>query len=140
MVTPAFAILLLSYQKAGASIEMSRDKSRSKPISKYAEQQGKRLQQIQISLGFTNNKMAELLKVSKEMYRKYCAGESRLTSEKIYLLYQSTNIDVFYLMTGEKKQRVSFVYLISTMLPDEIKRFIDEVLDYVRTKLYEMLS
>lgn len=119
---------------------MSKRTNRSKPISEYAEKQGKWLQQIQMSLGKTNEEMAEIFHVSKESYRKYCAGESRLTSEKIYMLYEATNIDVFYLMTGEKKQRVSFAYLISTMLPNEIKRFIDEVLDYTREKLFALLS
>lgn len=113
---------------------------KSTPISEYALKQGMRLKQIQDNLGYSSEKMAEILGVSTEQYRKYCTGESRLTSEKIDLLYEHVHIDVHYLVTGEKEKKVSFAYLISSMLPDEIKRHIDEVLDYIRTRVFDTIS
>ncbi len=117
---------------------MSKEKNTS--ISEYALKQGLRLKQMQNNFGYSSEQMAEILGVSSEQYRKYCMGESRLTSEKIDLLYQHDHIDVHYLVTGEREKKVSFAYLISSMLPDEIKRHIDEVLDYIRTRVFDTIS
>ena len=115
-------------------------KKKKEPKNTYAAEVGGRLEQLQTNFGLSNSQMAEILGVTTESYRMYCVGDILIPSDRVHRLYEATSADIDFLMTGRNKERLSFTYLISTMSKDEIKRFIDEVLDYVRAKLFDILS
>ena len=107
---------------------MGKKRNKTSPISDYAFEQGLRLVEIQANLGYSSEKMAEILGVSKEMYRKYTTGESRLTSEKIELLYRKNvrcrdawreriiAVTVLNIKYGHRKRKRLMMLLMSVQL------------------------
>ncbi len=85
---------------------------------------GLRLKEIQIILGYTNEQMAEKFGVGKEQYRKYCSGESAIGFDKLCNFLRTTEIDVYYLMTGKTNTSTSFTFHISSMNPDQVNEYL----------------
>lgn len=63
---------------------------------------GGRLRRIRLEKGWTQDKMAERLGITKAFYGKIERGESSIALEKLALLNESMDIDLNYLITGEK--------------------------------------
>ena len=67
---------------------------------------GIRLREIRINLGLSQAKMAEMMDVTDDHYRKLESGNTGLTIGKLRLLYEKLQIEPTYLITG--KQSVEF--------------------------------
>ena len=115
-VTPRAAILLIKFIKGGGDMSLI--------TSEELKAIGLRLKQIQIILGYTNEQMAEKFGVGKEQYRKYCSGESAIGFDKLCNFLRTTEIDVYYLMTGKTNTNTSFTFHISSMNPDQVNEYL----------------
>ncbi|SDB07219.1 Transcriptional regulator, contains XRE-family HTH domain [Pseudobutyrivibrio sp. YE44] len=103
-------------------------KTRSKQI-------GSRLKEVQQSLGYSTDDMAEVLGVSIEQYRKYCKGETILPLDRILDLYDNKHFDIEYLLLGKQIDNTEFSVVISSMTEKERARFLSDAMDYVKGKL-----
>lgn len=72
---------------------------------------GNRLKEIRKEKGYTQEKMAEILQVSTTFYGKVERGVNSLSLSKIRCLYEEMEIDITYLITGEKQTKMSFTEL-----------------------------
>ena len=72
---------------------------------------GNRLKEIRKEKGYTQEKMAEILQVSTTFYGKVERGVNSLSLSKIRCLYEEMEIDITYLITGEKQIKMSFTEL-----------------------------
>ena len=63
---------------------------------------GARLRESRINLGLSQAKIAEILDVTDDHYRKLESGNTGLTIGKLRLLYEELRIDPTYLLTGEQ--------------------------------------
>lgn len=82
---------------------------------------GNRLKEIRKEKGYTQEKMAEILQVSTTFYGKVERGINSLSLSKIRCLYEEMEIDITYLITGEKQIKMSFTELMRN-IPKE-KRY-----------------
>ena len=115
-VTPHTAILLIEFFKGGGDMSLI--------TSEELKAIGLRLKQIQVSLGYTNEQMAEKFGVGKEQYRKYCSGESTIGFDKLFNFLRTTDIDVHYLLTGKTDTNISFTFHISSMNADQVNEYL----------------
>ena len=63
---------------------------------------GTRLRESRINLGLSQAKMAEILDVTDDHYRKLESGNTGLTIGKLRLLYEKLQIEPTYLLTGKQ--------------------------------------
>lgn len=63
---------------------------------------GIRLRESRINLGLSQAKMAEIMDVSDDHYRKLEGGNTGLTIARLRLLYEKLGIEPTYLLTGER--------------------------------------
>ncbi|MCM1386779.1 MAG: helix-turn-helix domain-containing protein [Bacillus sp. (in: Bacteria)] len=73
---------------------------------------GKRLRIFRINLDYTQEQMAEILEISPAYYGKVERGIHGLSLEKLVLANKKLDIDINYLLTGNRKEEVSFVEVI----------------------------
>ncbi len=69
---------------------------------------GKRLREVRTHIGYTQEKMAEILQVSTTFYGKVERGKNSLSLEKFQRLYRELNVDITYIITGEKHTKYAF--------------------------------
>lgn len=86
------------YGNKAAGSETTRESNKEELL----RQIGGRLRKIRLEKGWTQDKMAERLGITKAFYGKIERGESSIALEKLALLNESMDIDLNYLITGEK--------------------------------------
>ena len=98
---------------------------------------GKRLKEARESNGFTQEKLAEVLNVGVEHYRKVESGMYGLQLEKMLLLYEKYKIDPTYLITGNRKKFFDLEEYLANCSRDERNKLIERILDYMKKMLIE---
>ena len=96
---------------------------------------GRRLQEIRVNCGYTQEEFAEVLGVGVEHYRKLENGDYGLQTEKILILYQIYRIDPTYLITGEKRERFDLELFLANCNLKDRDDFLEQVLIYIRKRL-----
>lgn len=93
---------------------------------------GKRLRESRNNMGRTQAEIAVLFGVSEEHYRKYESGSTRLSADKILLLYNEYGIDPTYLITGNcLKNDFDVEYYIANCSKEQKDVFVDRVFAYM---------
>lgn len=93
---------------------------------------GKRLKEARNNIGRTQAEVAVALGVSEEHYRKYESGATRLSSDKLLMLYDEYGMDPTYLITGTcMKKDFDVDYFIANCNKEQRDAFMDRVLAYV---------
>lgn len=98
---------------------------------------GKRLKEARETNGFTQEKLAEVLDVGVEHYRKLESGMYGLQLEKMLLLYEKYKIDPTYLITGNRKKSFDIDEYLANCSREERDMFIERILDYMKKMLIE---
>jgi transcriptional regulator with XRE-family HTH domain len=94
---------------------------------------GQRLEEIRKNLGYSQRMMAEELDVTVQQYQKYIRGENALSADRINHLYRNTQIDVRYLITGEREEdNKTFTFVLSTYGGRNRQRFLDSMWVYLQ--------
>lgn len=93
---------------------------------------GKRLQEIREGLGRTREEFAELFGLSVEQYKRLEQGKSRITVDKIRLLYNVYHVDPTYLIIGKRSTDVDLDYFLTNSLKEEKTEITERVIDYIR--------
>lgn len=73
---------------------------------------GKRLRIFRINLNYTQEQMAEILEISPAYYGKVERGLHGLSLDKLVIANRKLDIDINYLLTGDKKGEVSVIEVI----------------------------
>lgn len=68
---------------------------------------GQRIREYRIKYNFTQEQMAEVLGISTAFFGRIERGVNRLTPEKLAILYNELNVDLNYLIAGEKRMQFS---------------------------------
>lgn len=93
---------------------------------------GRRLKEARINLGCRQSDFADTLQVSEEHYRKFEAGATGLSTDKLFLLYRKYDIDPTYLITGECMKEFDVDYYVANCTKDQRDHFLDRVLAYIQ--------
>lgn len=91
---------------------------------------GNRLREIRKGLGFTQEQFAEQLDYSTNYYGQVERGEHGISLQKLKLLYEKFDIDLLYLITGDKSHQVKINELISDC-PKEKMFDLEQILKYI---------
>ena len=98
---------------------------------KQIEGIGKRLKEVQIALGYSQNEVAEIMGISPEMYRRYCKGGTLVPTDKLLYLYNEKKFDINYVLIGERADNRDFSMQISSMPKADRDQLIEDVMNYV---------
>lgn len=82
-------------------------------MNKFNVEIGNRLREIRKGLNFTQEQFAEQLNYSTNNYGQIERGERGISLEKLNLLHEKFNVDLLYLITGDKSHQVKINELIS---------------------------
>ena len=74
---------------------------------------GSRLREVRKSYKLTQEKFAKQLGISLNYYGQIERGQSGLSLEKLKLLYDKFDVDLLYLITGDKSHQVTINEIIS---------------------------
>lgn len=96
---------------------------------------GNRLREIRKGLKLTQEQFAEQLDYSTNNYGLIERGERGITLEKLKLLYDKFDVDLLYLITGDKSHQVKINELISDCPKDKLFD-LEQALKYIRN-LYQ---
>ena len=96
---------------------------------------GIRLREIRKGYKFTQEKFAEQLEISLNYYGQIERGQSGLSLEKLKLLYDKFNVDLLYLITGDKSHQVTINEIIADC-PKEKLFDMEQLLKYA-SNLYK---
>jgi len=92
---------------------------------------GKGLQEIRENLGYKREVFAELFGLSLDQYKRLERGESRITVDKVALLYRTYHIDPTYLIVGESPDKVDIDYFLANSSKAQRNEFITRVMEYL---------
>lgn len=96
---------------------------------------GNRLREIRQENHFTQEQFAEQLGLSMNFYGQIERGHSSISLEKLKLLYDKFDIDLLYLITGDKSHQVQINKFICDC-PKEKLFDIEQILRYA-SNLYK---
>lgn len=96
---------------------------------------GNRLREIRKDLKFTQEQFAEQLDYAPKHYGQVERGERGITLQKLKLLYDKFDIDLLYLITGDKSHQVKINQLISDCPKDKLFD-LEQALKYI-SNLYK---
>lgn len=96
---------------------------------------GNRLREIRKGLDFTQEQFAEQLNYSTNYYGQVERGEHGISLEKLNLLYEKFDVDLLYLITGDKSHQVKINELISDCPKDKLFD-LEQALKYI-SNLYK---
>lgn len=91
---------------------------------------GNRLREIRKGLKFTQEQFAEQLNYATKHYGQVERGERGITLEKLKLLYEKFDVDLLYLLTGDKSHQVKINQLISDCPKDKLFD-LEQILKYI---------
>ncbi|MCL1880695.1 MAG: helix-turn-helix domain-containing protein [Oscillospiraceae bacterium] len=63
---------------------------------------GTRLREHRKSLGMTQQNVADILEISMKFYGQIERGESKISVDKVIVLYEKLDLEPTYLLTGNK--------------------------------------
>lgn len=81
---------------------------------------GNRLRSHRKSMHMTQQQVADTINMSLNFYGNIERGQSRLSLEKIILLYERLDLDPTYLLTGKQTTMVSFNDIIADCPKDKV--------------------
>lgn len=96
---------------------------------------GNRLREIRKGLKLTQEKFAEQLNYETKHYGQVERGERKISLEKLKLLYDKFDVDLLYLLTGDKSHQVEINQLISDCPKDKLFD-LEQILKYI-SNLYK---
>ncbi len=96
---------------------------------------GNRLREIRKGLKLTQEKFSEQLDYSTNNYGQIERGERGISLEKLRLLYDKFDVDLLYLLTGDKSHQVKINQLISDCPKDKLFD-LEQILKYI-SNLYK---
>lgn len=94
----------------------------TREIKQYNVEIADRLRELRISQNISEDRMSEALGVGTDTYYKIERGLARLTVEKLITLRIKFNLDINYLLTGEKENEILWRKIkeeISNLTTDE---------------------
>lgn len=94
---------------------------------------GKRLREARRNMNIDKSEIAEVLGVTVEHYRKFEAGTTGLSVDKILTLYHTYGIDPTYLIVGVSSNAMEFNldYYVANSSKEQRDQFFERVLAYV---------
>lgn len=104
-------------------------------MNKFNVELGNRLREIRKGLDFTQEKFAEQLDYAAKHYGQIERGERGITLQKLKLLHEKFNVDLLYLITGDKSHQVKINELISDCPKDKLFD-LEQALKYI-SNLYK---
>lgn len=90
---------------------------------------GERLREYRKKMNYTQEQVAELLDMSLTYYGKIERGINGLSIEKLALAHEKLDIDIAYLLTGEKKTELTFDGLLQEC-PREKRYEMEQLIKY----------
>lgn len=93
---------------------------------------GKRLQDIREGLGYSRDEFAEMFSLSVDQYKRLERGESRITIDKVRLLYQTHHVDPTYLIIGERPAKMDIDYFLANSQKEQRDEFMERIIDYLK--------
>lgn len=105
--------------------------------NKYSKKMvGKRLKEFRLSLHLTQKEFAEGMNWDVNTYRKIETGISLLTSDKAQMLHEKYQIDITYILSGDKMSSEDVMkQVFITADANERKDMILALLEYLRNLL-----
>ncbi len=104
-------------------------------MNKFNVELGNRLREIRKGLNFTQEKIAEQLDIATKHYGQIERGERGITLQKLKLLHEKFNVDLLYLITGDKSHQVKINEFISDCPKDKLFD-LEQALKYI-SNLYK---
>lgn len=104
-------------------------------MNKLNSDVGNRLREIRKGLKLTQEQFAEQLDYSTNYYGLIERGEHGISLEKLKLLYDKFDVDLLYLLTGDKSHQVEINQLISDCPKDKLFD-LEQILKYI-SNLYK---
>lgn len=93
---------------------------------------GKRLREIRVNNGYTQERISEILGVGVEHYRKLESGLHGLQPDKMLILYQECKIDPTYLITGERNRDFDLDYFLANSDAKKRSECIEQIISFIR--------
>ena len=84
---------------------------------------GQRLKDIRKKNGYTQEEFSELMGMSLNYYGKIERGEGRLSIEKLIFLHEKMNVDLNFLLTGNKNQAMDFYSVLADCPKEKVFDF-----------------
>lgn len=101
---------------------------------------GIRLREIRDSLGYSQEKFAEILSIGTVQYQKLEQGASGLDVGKIKALYGELHVDPTYLLTGEGRPEFDLDIFLANCSREEKRRFFSRAVRYMEIELNRKLE
>lgn len=93
------------------------------------EEIGIRMRMEREARGYTQEKMAEALELSENYYGKIERGQRYLSIDTLLLLYTKFDIDIMYILTGERSCNYDYgLQKIFNDIPDSKRNEVQEIL------------
>ena len=96
-----------------------------------------RLKQVQEMIGYSDDKMAIMLGISKIQYSKLLRGHSMITEDKFITLRQEMNISVDYLLSGKMTDSNALI-IAKPMTEVEFRMYMEEISIYIENLPMEL--
>ena len=87
------------------------------------EEIGNRLKDIRKENGYTQEEFSEIMGISLNFYGKIERGQSRLSIEKLIFLHNRFNVDINYLLTGNKSKSLDYNSVLADCPKEKIFDF-----------------
>lgn len=98
---------------------------------------GIRLCELRESMHYTQSQFAETLGVEVSQYKRIEKGFSRITIDKVRLLYEKYHIDPDYLILGNQEDTTDMEHLFVNSSKEQKSRFLSYMLEYIRRAVDE---
>lgn len=94
---------------------------------------GRRVRELRLSLHMTQKEFAERLHWDVNTYRKIETGVSLLTTDKAQILHEEYQVDVHYMITGERRSTETMLLEVwSTATKQERKVMMERFFAYLQ--------
>lgn len=80
---------------------------------------GKRLKQIRLNKGYTQEEFSEIIEISPAYYGKIERGCHGLFLEKLIMLHEKLDVDLTYVLTGNINSTLIFDKILEECPPDK---------------------
>lgn len=98
---------------------------------------GMRLCEIRESMHYTQSQFAETLDIEVSQYRRIEKGISRITIDKVRLLYETYHIDPDYLILGMQEDISEMEHIFVNSSKEQKGKFLSYMLEYIRRAVDE---
>ncbi len=101
---------------------------------------GRRLRECRMNLGLSQAKIAEILDVTDDHYRKLESGNTGLTIGKIRILYEKLQIEPTYLLTGKQSEEMDLEKYLANCTEQQSDALFARCLQYFWNMVQERKS